>query len=135
MLLHATYVDKNKPCRSVAQSPDSKPSLPLSLPRNSFLCVFFARAGSGKGGDCDHLLLASSPDKFIQIRAHGGQILIDGTHVESWDIEAGGVDENDDDGRRCVFTSREEWLFLSPTGALLYFWRYCIVNMVDGLPS
>lgn len=60
------------------------------------------RTGSKKGGDTDHLLLASSPEKFIQIRAHGGEILIDGTHVESWDMEAGDVDENYDDGRRCV---------------------------------
>eukprot|EP00903_Cladosiphon_okamuranus_P017823 g16402.t1 len=55
--------------------------------------------GSTKGGDSNHLLLASSPAKFIQIRAHGGEILIDGTHVESWDLEAGGVDEDYGDGR------------------------------------
>ncbi len=58
-------------------------------------------AGSAKGGDCNHLLLASSPFKFIHVRAHGGEILIDSTHVESWDMSAGDVDENYADGRRC----------------------------------
>lgn len=58
--------------------------------------------GSAKGGDCDHLLLASSPLKYINVRAHGGEILIEGTHVESWDMSAGGVDEDYEDGRRCT---------------------------------
>lgn len=76
---------------------------PACLP-SLILAQFFVSfsTGSAKGGDCDHLLLASSPEKFIQIRAHGGDILIDGTHVESWDLEARGVDEDYDDGRRCV---------------------------------
>jgi len=69
-------------------------------------------SGSGKGGDCDHLLLASSPLKYIKVRAHGGEILIDGTHVESWDMSAGGVDENYDDGRRCTPPTQTN-LFLS----------------------
>ncbi|CAN0287065.1 unnamed protein product, partial [Ectocarpus sp. 13 AM-2016] len=53
--------------------------------------------GSSKGGDCDHLLLASSAEKFINVRAHGGEIMLDGTHVESWDLLEGTVDENYDD--------------------------------------
>lgn len=56
--------------------------------------------GTSKGGDCDHLLLASNSDKFINIRAHGGSVWIEGTHVESWDIERGQVDDDDEDGRR-----------------------------------
>ncbi|CAM9271896.1 unnamed protein product [Ectocarpus sp. 12 AP-2014] len=55
--------------------------------------------GLSKGGDCDHLLLASSSEKFINVRAHGGEIMLDGTHVESWDLLEGTVDENYDDGR------------------------------------
>ncbi|CAN0251238.1 unnamed protein product [Ectocarpus fasciculatus] len=55
--------------------------------------------GKSKGGDCDHLLLASSPEKFINLRAHGGDIMLDGTHVESWDLAARTVDENNEDGR------------------------------------
>ena len=58
--------------------------------------------GTAFGGDCDHLLMESSPDKFINLRAHGGDIWIEGTHVESWDLGAGHVDEDDGDGRRCV---------------------------------
>lgn len=37
--------------------------------------------------------------------------MIDGTHVESWDMEMGSVDEDYEDGRRCelvtVFTSTD----------------------------
>lgn len=66
------------------------------------IMCFFLSTGTGKGGDCDHLLLASSPTKYIEVRAHGGEILIEDTHVESWDIVAGTVDENDEDGRRCA---------------------------------
>lgn len=60
--------------------------------------------GSSKGGDCDRLLLASSPglDGIINLRAHGGDMLLDGTHVESWDMTAGTNDEDIEDGRRCV---------------------------------
>lgn len=58
--------------------------------------------GSKFGGDCDHLLLASNPSKFINLRAHGGDLWIQGTHVESWDVDAGTVDDNFEDGRRCV---------------------------------
>ncbi|CAM9950650.1 unnamed protein product [Scytosiphon promiscuus] len=60
--------------------------------------------GTDQGGDCDHLLLASSPglDGIIQVRAHGGSILIDSTHVESWDLEAGTVDEDYEDGRSYI---------------------------------
>lgn len=58
--------------------------------------------GTDFGGDCDHLLMESSPEKFINMRAHGGDIWIEGTHVESWDLRNGGVDEDDRDGRRCV---------------------------------
>lgn len=60
------------------------------------------QAGKGRGGDCDHLLLASSATKYIELRAHGGEILIEDTHVESWDLSAGTVDEDDEDGRRCA---------------------------------
>ena len=58
--------------------------------------------GSKFGGDCDHLLLASSPAKIINMRAHGGNIWIQGTHVESWDMDARHVDDNYLDGRRCA---------------------------------
>lgn len=59
--------------------------------------------GSSKGGDCDHLLLASSPGATpINLRAHGGDIMLYGTHVESWDMAAGGVHEDYEGGRRCV---------------------------------
>ncbi|CAM9724294.1 unnamed protein product [Laminaria digitata] len=58
--------------------------------------------GTEFGGDCDHLLLESSPDKFINLRAHGGDIWIEGTHVESWDLGSGGVDEDDRDGRSYI---------------------------------
>ncbi|CAM9199616.1 unnamed protein product, partial [Hapterophycus canaliculatus] len=60
--------------------------------------------GWAKGGDCNHLLLASSPglEGIINLRAHGGDILLDGTHVESWDMAAGTVDEDYEDGRRCA---------------------------------
>ena len=56
--------------------------------------------GTAFGGDCDHLLLESSSEKFINLRAHGGEIWMEGTHVESWDLGAGGVDEDVTDGRR-----------------------------------
>ncbi len=68
-----------------------------------------ALPGSHKGGDCDHLLLASSPggagtnNTFINLRAYGGDLLFDGTHVESWDMGAGAVHEDYAGGRRCVF--------------------------------
>lgn len=56
--------------------------------------------GTEFGGDCDHLLLLSNPLKIINLRAHGGNIYIEGTHVESWDMDLGQVDENFEDGRR-----------------------------------
>ncbi|CAM9858944.1 unnamed protein product [Pylaiella littoralis] len=60
------------------------------------------KAGTRKGGDCDHLLLASSPTKYVELRAHGGGILMKNTHVESWDMDAGTVDEDDEDGRSWI---------------------------------
>ncbi|CAM9199692.1 unnamed protein product, partial [Hapterophycus canaliculatus] len=71
--------------------------------------------GLEKGGDCDHLLLASSPglDGIIQVRAHGGSILIEGTHVESWDLAAGTVDEDYEDGRSFISAISE--VIVDPT--------------------
>lgn len=79
----------------------------LYVSESSYLIV----QGTGLGGDCDHLLLASNAEKFINLRAHGGSIWIEGTHVESWDITNGAVDEDDTDGRRCAYSPRCPLLF------------------------
>ncbi|CAM9422628.1 unnamed protein product [Ascophyllum nodosum] len=58
--------------------------------------------GTDFGGDCDHLMLASRPDKVINMRAHGGNIWIEGTHVESLNIQTGEVDDDYEDGRSYI---------------------------------
>ncbi|CAN0188440.1 unnamed protein product, partial [Discosporangium mesarthrocarpum] len=60
-------------------------------------------SGPSVGGDCEELLLTSSPEKFINVRAYGGMLHLEQTEVKTWDRGAnggeGGVDENVDDGR------------------------------------
>ncbi|CAM9245308.1 unnamed protein product, partial [Hapterophycus canaliculatus] len=67
---------------------------------------------------CDTLLLASNPDIVgtdnLNIRAHGGNLVIRDTRIFSWDITTGTYDMNTDDGRAYVsavtefITGREE---------------------------
>lgn len=88
-----------------------------------------SHSGSSKGGDCDHLLLASSPGATpINLRAHGGEILLHGTHVESWDMAAKSVHEDYEGGRRCVVVlvllpakQKKSYLFLRPSVSCLIF--------------
>ncbi|CAM9815160.1 unnamed protein product, partial [Sphacelaria rigidula] len=62
--------------------------------------------GTDVGGDCDRLLLASNADKFLNLRAHGGNLFIESTHVESWDLNSnngsGGNDLNHWNGRSYI---------------------------------
>lgn len=62
--------------------------------------------GTDVGGDCDRLLLTSTPQKFLNLRAHGGNLYLESTHVESWGLNnnlgRGGVDLDYTDGRSYI---------------------------------
>ncbi|CAM9470339.1 unnamed protein product, partial [Choristocarpus tenellus] len=69
--------------------------------------------GTSIGGDVDRLLMKSDANGFINLRAYGGRLLIENTVVTSWDISAGGVDTNYDDGRSYISAITET--ILDPT--------------------
>lgn len=55
--------------------------------------------GSTSGGDCDELYLRSDADKYINVRGHGGSLMVRDTLVTTYDASVGGPDENYEDGR------------------------------------
>eukprot|EP00904_Undaria_pinnatifida_P000986 jgi/Undpi1/10889/HiC_scaffold_3.g01415.m1 len=62
--------------------------------------------GPSYGGDARRLLLTSDADKFINLRAHGGQLMMKGVKVRSLDRSAndggGGADKDVTDGRSYI---------------------------------
>ena len=61
--------------------------------------------GKESGGEVDELRMLSNNQKFVNLRGHGGNILMDGTKVFSWDNSTQSVDENQDDGESLHFLS------------------------------
>ncbi|CAM9492604.1 unnamed protein product, partial [Choristocarpus tenellus] len=66
--------------------------------------------GPSIGGDVDRLLLRSDADGYINVRAYGGNLHIENTVVTSWDINAGDVDEDYEDGRSYISAISEKIL-------------------------
>jgi len=58
--------------------------------------------GKERGGEVDELRMLSNNEKFVNLRGHGGNILMDGTKVFSWNNYTQSVDENQDDGRAYI---------------------------------
>ena len=64
--------------------------------------VTLVLVGTKDEGDVDELRLLSNSETFVNLRAHGGNILMDGIKVFSWDDSIQGPDENQNDGRAYI---------------------------------
>ena len=64
--------------------------------------VTLVLVGTKDEGDVDELRLLSNSETFVNLRAHGGNILMDGIKVLSWDDSIQGPDENQEDGRSYI---------------------------------
>lgn len=58
--------------------------------------------GTSVGGDADEFRLVSTPDNFVNLRAHGGSLDIDSTRIFSWDSTSKSYDEDIEDGRSYI---------------------------------